>query len=586
MNKHNEIDVDSILLKIQAVAAKARSVDGITMSKPISRAMGRSGNPASGHTPERNEQRILEQLLTLRDEEFVHAGYRVILQRRADPDGLAFFLTSLREGSLSRLEILFGLRFSEEGRRVGVLIPGLTRSYWTSRIARLPFIGYFLRIVYGICRLPVLMKNLDAQDAHAAHEFSLIRQLLSTQDAHAAREFSLIRQLLSTQDAHAAREFSLIRQLLSQQEVVLQRTAANAIELQQHVARQEFVKANRKDLEILDDRVAESLSVKAGREELAAVAEQLASIGPSKANQKELMAIAGRVAQCENSRVDPSQLVVLSENIRAVTHQVAICRQDLHDQHRSLGLFLELARKRLPEQFTPGQVTELLSEGNHFLDSLYVAFEDRYRGNREAIQESLNIYLPYVEKVAVQGSTKLRVLDVACGRGEWLELLRAHGYPARGVDVNRVALQRCEELGLDAVEEDALEFLRKQPKNTFSAVTCFHYVEHVDYPSLIVLLDECLRVLIPGGLAIFETPNIRNILVSAGDFYRDPTHRNPVFPETLEFIGEFRGFAESSAYFFNDTRTELIPITKFGFDDLNAYINISRDVAWIGVKSL
>jgi O-antigen chain-terminating methyltransferase len=165
-------------------------------------------------------------------------------------------------------------------------------------------------------------------------------------------------------------------------------------------------------------------------------------------------------------------------------------------------------------------------------------------------------------------------------------LLQEHRYPANGVDVNRVALQQCRELGLDVAEDDALEFLRKQPKNAFSAVTCFHYIEHIDFGSLVALLDESLRVLRPGGLAIFETPNARNILVCAGDFYRDPTHKNPVFPETLESIAELRGFAKSTAYCFNDARTELIPLSKYPFDELNDYVRISRDAAWIGVKPL
>jgi O-antigen chain-terminating methyltransferase len=239
----------------------------------------------------------------------------------------------------------------------------------------------------------------------------------------------------------------------------------------------------------------------------------------------------------------------------------------------------------MPEAFTSEQVTRLLSEESHFLDSLYVAFEERFRGSREAVRQGTKVYLPYLQKVLGKADTVCPVLDVACGRGEWLELLQTHGYPAKGIDVNRIALQNCRELGLDVIESDALEYLRKIPANALSAVTCFHYIEHIDYTSLVTLLDEVLRVLKPGGLAIFETPNARNILVSSGDFYRDPTHRNPVFPETLESIAELRGFAESTAYCFDDARTELIPFSAYRFEELNDYVKISRDLAWIGVKS-
>jgi O-antigen chain-terminating methyltransferase len=152
--------------------------------------------------------------------------------------------------------------------------------------------------------------------------------------------------------------------------------------------------------------------------------------------------------------------------------------------------------------------------------------------------------------------------------------------------LNRVALEQCRELGLEVVEEDAIEHLRKQHKNAFSAVTCFHYVEHVGYPSLVALLDESLRILRPGGVAIFETPNARNLLVTGGDFFRDPTHRRPVFPDTLEAIAELRGFAESTAYCFDDGRAELVPLSQYRFDKLEDYLSISRDMVWIGVKPL
>ncbi len=149
-----------------------------------------------------------------------------------------------------------------------------------------------------------------------------------------------------------------------------------------------------------------------------------------------------------------------------------------------------------------------------------------------------------------------------------------------------MAVELCRDLGLEVAEEDAIEHVRKQHKNAFSAVTCFHYVEHVDYRSLVALLDESLRILQPGGVAIFETPNARNLLVTGGDFFRDPTHQRPVFPDTLEAIGELRGFAESTACCFNDGRTELVPLSHYRFDKLEDYLSISRDMVWIGVKPL
>ena len=77
------------------------------------------------------------------------------------------------------------------------------------------------------------------------------------------------------------------------------------------------------------------------------------------------------------------------------------------------------------------------------------------------------------------------------------------------------------------------------------AVTAFHVVEHLGFGALVDFLDEVLRVLIPGGMLILETPNPENLRVGANSFYNNPTHRNPVPPEPLRFLVEQRGFAEA-----------------------------------------
>jgi O-antigen chain-terminating methyltransferase len=345
------------------------------------------------------------------------------------------------------------------------------------------------------------------------------------------------------------------------------------------LAEQLGTKPDRQEISALADQVA----IKADHQEVAALAEKLRGVEAAKADQIHLSAVEQRIAQQESTRVDPSQVASLGNDLQTAQHQITVCRQDLQDQQRRVTLFLEHARKRMPEAFTVEQVAGLVSEERHLLDPLYVAFEDRFRGSREAIREGVRVYLPYIQKTFLKNK-KAPVLDVACGRGEWLELLQEQGYPAKGVDLNRVAIQQCKELGLNVAEADALEYIRTQPKNRFSAITCFHYIEHVHYASLVALLDEALRTLKPGGVAIFETPNARNLLVTAGDFYRDPTHRNPVFPDTLESLAELRGFTESAAYCFNDARTALIPLSEYRFDDLQDYIKISRDIVWIGVK--
>jgi O-antigen chain-terminating methyltransferase len=136
------------------------------------------------------------------------------------------------------------------------------------------------------------------------------------------------------------------------------------------------------------------------------------------------------------------------------------------------------------------------------------------------------------------------ILDVGCGRGEWLELLSESEMVARGVDTNGLFVSMCKERGLDVVEKDALEYLTSLPDASLGVVTGFHIIEHLPLDVLVQLIDQTVRVLKPGGLVIFETPNPQNVLVGCHNFYIDPTHLNPIPCLTAQFILESRGLCE------------------------------------------
>ena len=179
----------------------------------------------------------------------------------------------------------------------------------------------------------------------------------------------------------------------------------------------------------------------------------------------------------------------------------------------------------------------------HDLESFYLEFEGRFRGSREDTKRLQEVYLDYV-RAAHAGTSGAPVVDVGCGRGEWLELLRERGYVGRGVDGNRVMIAENVERGLDVVAGDALAHLAALPDASLGMVTGFHIIEHLPFEQLVRLFDECRRVLRAGGCAVFETPNPENLVVGGYTFHFDPTHRHPLPPQMIEFLAWQRGFAE------------------------------------------
>jgi O-antigen chain-terminating methyltransferase len=176
-------------------------------------------------------------------------------------------------------------------------------------------------------------------------------------------------------------------------------------------------------------------------------------------------------------------------------------------------------------------------------DRFYTEFEGYFRGAREDIRERLNIYLPYLPHGGPRDDA--RVVDIGCGRGEWLELMAMQGIRATGIDLNSAMVDICKELGFEAEYADAVDYLRRQPEGSLAAVTGFHIIEHLSFDQLIALFDAALRALRSDGVIIFETPNPENVSVGSCSFYYDPTHRHPIAPAVAEFIARQRGFAKA-----------------------------------------
>ena len=165
----------------------------------------------------------------------------------------------------------------------------------------------------------------------------------------------------------------------------------------------------------------------------------------------------------------------------------------------------------------------------------YVAFENKFRGSEDEIRARL---LQYVE--LFQGADG--VLDLGCGRGEFLALLREKGIRAHGLDLNHEMVEACRAAGLEAVEGDALAYLESLPDASLGGLIAVQVVEHFQPAYLTTFLDVAYHKLKPGSKIVLETLNPACWFAFFEAYIRDITHAWPLHPETLKFLVVASGF--------------------------------------------
>ncbi|MFM2431856.1 MAG: hypothetical protein RLZZ511_3069 [Cyanobacteriota bacterium] len=225
-----------------------------------------------------------------------------------------------------------------------------------------------------------------------------------------------------------------------------------------------------------------------------------------------------------------------------------------HVLHQMKQRFALEASPLVPEIPPP---TVALSQDSTVFDGFYTAFEETFRGSRALILERLERYLPLIQELNLRPQAP--IIDLGCGRGEWLELLQREGYRPIGIDLNPTTLKECQDYQLSVVQADILQYLQSLPDHSVVAVTGFHVVEHLPFEVLGQLISEAFRVVEPGGFVLFETPNPRNLMVSGFSFYFDPTHRNPIPAEVMQFLLRYNGFDQVVPIWVNPSDLPKVP---------------------------
>ena len=165
----------------------------------------------------------------------------------------------------------------------------------------------------------------------------------------------------------------------------------------------------------------------------------------------------------------------------------------------------------------------------------WLKFADRFRGSEESVRERQKIY-------AERFRGCRNVLDLGCGRGELLEVLKAAGVHARGIDLSEESVAICRERGLEVEQADLFAHLSELPDSHLDGVVSCQVVEHLSpqrLPELVKLAHGKMR---KGSLLAIETPNPECLAIFATHFYLDPTHQRPIPSPLLAFYMEEAGF--------------------------------------------
>ncbi|MBN1878948.1 class I SAM-dependent methyltransferase [bacterium] len=209
-------------------------------------------------------------------------------------------------------------------------------------------------------------------------------------------------------------------------------------------------------------------------------------------------------------------------------------RRGLALQHRKLE---QILRQEKPQQESsqspdkdPAGSTE--AAGGSYA---YYLFETQGRGSESFIREKQAEYLSFFKD-------NVPVLDIGCGRGEFLELLKNDHIPSRGIDSNPDMVEICKNKGLEVVCSETLQYLKACDPNTLGGIFAGQVIEHLPARLIHQWLQEAFKSLKPGGVLILETINAASPYALLNHYYKDPTHHPPIHPETYKFFVEIAGF--------------------------------------------
>jgi 2-polyprenyl-3-methyl-5-hydroxy-6-metoxy-1,4-benzoquinol methylase len=241
-----------------------------------------------------------------------------------------------------------------------------------------------------------------------------------------------------------------------------------------------------------------------------------------------------------------------------------------------------LEKKNIP---SPAQVKKFLEP---LEDWRYAGFENRFRGYEEGVKKQQESYLPYFKK-------KGKVLDLGCGRGEFLELLEKKGIEAVGIDLNDQMVDICLEKGLNCKKGDILEKLAEWDDNSLSGIFSSQVIEHLTPSHLKRMIELAYFKLAPSSYMVLETINPTSVFSLVQIYFLDLSHQKPLHPQAIKFLMESMGFEEVEIKYsspIEEDRLQELPgadenssILNQNIDKLNKLLYAPSNYASIGKKT-
>ncbi len=496
----------------------------------------------------------LSEFLQYHERAFVERAYILILGRRGDAAGVENYLKQLMIGEVSREEVLYAMKHSEEGSKRELTIIGLDEIYKKrmakKRIQNIPVIGKVARVCKNLLGTERRLRSLTIKEYQAENK---IEQLQQRHDEFVNQENVITHQMseLISQLAEVQIQVLESAELSEKFNKKITESGISIGEMKKQIEESGIsVGEVKKQLEESHLRISEI------KEQEAKTAERIDRVEKTLV---ELQGFTGQIGSNVNSINETLEGVCqkihgimdsLQENEKSAKNQA------LEDKKATQALMEEIAvlkgrvfvlenEERKAVSQVSGQSLPVEESGDVYASIDYFDFENHFRGSREHVKNVQTMYLPYFEG-------KKNVLDLGCGRGEFTEMLLEKNVGVTGVDQYVPYVEYMKMLGLPVVLDDAVRYLKKQ--ENVDGIFVGQVVEHISVEQIMELCRLAYEKLEDGCYLIMETPNPTSLAIYTECFYMDPSHEKPVHPQTLKYFAEKAGFSSVEILYTQSSR--------------------------------